>query len=247
MSEWVTDRINELVTLRPDDMSIYQYDVLRKIYQFAKTKFVGYVKNTHVRSSAGNQVQKLQHLVKYHTAIFDRKSSDANLWKLRFLHKELLKMWQIDQEKLFVNWLKKLDKLTYHHATRSFFSEILSKNKSLESFGPIENNQGKISGTVAECLSNWEEFYQDLYKKPVQLDIDWSLYPDTPKVEKTELANLNEAIKVDEVVHAINTFKDYRSPGADMIINRDLTILLHPAEHNTYRWDIVNFIHKIIS
>ena len=32
-----------------------------------------------------------------------------------------------------------------------------------------------------------------------------------------------------------------------MIINRDLTILLHPAEDNTYRWDIVNFIHKILS
>ena len=60
------------------------------------------------------------------------------------------------------------------------------------------------------------------------------------------MANLNSEFKVDEVVHAINTFKDYRAPGEDMIINRDLTILLHPAEDNTYRWDIVNFIHKIL-
>ena len=53
-------------------------------------------------------------------------------------------------------------------------------------------------------------------------------------------------MQVDEVVQAINTFKDYRSPGADMIINRDLTILLRPAQDNTYRRDIVKYIHKIL-
>ena len=41
--EWVADRIGELGTIRPDDISIYNYSVLCRIYHFAKTKFLGFL------------------------------------------------------------------------------------------------------------------------------------------------------------------------------------------------------------
>ena len=41
--DWVSDKIRDLVHLRPDDDSIYQYVVLIRLYEFAKTKFLGYV------------------------------------------------------------------------------------------------------------------------------------------------------------------------------------------------------------
>ena len=39
--DWVADRITDLVELRPDDNSIYQYCVLKRMYEVAKTNFLG--------------------------------------------------------------------------------------------------------------------------------------------------------------------------------------------------------------
>ena len=96
-------------------------------------------------------------------------------------------------------------------------------------------------------MSNWEEFYSELYNESKQFDFDFSRYPIPPKVDAEDLKELNKKIAVDEVILAINTFKDYRSSGADMILNRDLTVLLMPAEDNTFKWDIFYFIEKMLN
>ena len=80
-------------------------------------------------------------------------------------------------------WLKKLDKLTYQRATRSFFSELKSRKKNREGFGSIEKKKGDISRILNECLSNWEELYSELYKELKKFDFDFSRYPTPPKID----------------------------------------------------------------
>ena len=53
-----------------------------------------------------------------------------------------------------------------------------------------------------------------------------------------------------EVVLSINTLSDYSSPGADNLLNRDLTNLLHEGDDGRADPDSVNiikYIHKILS
>ena len=90
---WVADRIDELVTLRPDDISVYKYSVLCRIYQFAKTKFLGFSTKKAKQSSVGTEVRRVQQLVRYYTAVYVRNSSEKNLCRLRVLHKKLLEKW----------------------------------------------------------------------------------------------------------------------------------------------------------
>ena len=46
---------------------------------------------------------------------------------------------------------------------------------------------------------------------------------------------------------ATYTFKNFCSPGADNILNRDLTCLFIPDEDDTLKWEILSFLHKIFA
>ena len=173
----MADRITELVELRPDDNSIYQYCVLKRMYELAKTKFLGYVKKKSEKYHSSPKVNKLQLLVTYLTSQFKTESSGMNLLKLKRAHNELLKAWKVEKQKGFTKWLAKLNKLNYQRATRSFFSELKNRHKRPEIFGPIENSAGKISRSLVECLKNWSDFYSDLYKEansPTVMDFSTS-------------------------------------------------------------------------
>ena len=80
--DWVSDRMGELVSLRPDDSSIYQYNVLKRIYEFAKNKFLGLAHKNVKKTLVSHKVNRLQLYVKYYTALYTRNSSDVNLTKL---------------------------------------------------------------------------------------------------------------------------------------------------------------------
>ena len=108
--DWVSDRIGELVNLRPDDSSFYQYKVLKNIYDFAKTKFLGYATGKRMKAPVSHKISKLQLYVKYYTAMYSRKRSDIYLVKLRLAHKQLIEMCQVEKKKSFTKWLAKLDK-----------------------------------------------------------------------------------------------------------------------------------------
>ena len=55
---WVADRSGDLPALRPDDMSVYKYTVLCRLYHFAKTRCVGMSTKTLKSSSAGKEVER---------------------------------------------------------------------------------------------------------------------------------------------------------------------------------------------
>ena len=60
-------------------------------------------------------------------------------------------------------WLKKLESQDYSKRTRLLFSELRSKNRSLETFNAIKNREGTLSESQEECLLNWAQYCQDLY------------------------------------------------------------------------------------
>ena len=246
--DWVSDRISELVGLRPDDTTIYQYKVLRNIYEFAKTKFLGYTTKNIEKRLHSDKVNRLQLYVKYYTALYSKNCCDANLTKLRLAHKQLNETWQIETHKNFYQWLAKLDKLSYHQATRSFFSELKNMTRNPEVFGPIENSEGCISKSLYECLKNWSDFYSQLYQEhPKTLEFSPSCYPNFKAITSEDLNELNRPICLAEILLAINTFKNYCSPGADMILNRDFTSLLVAVQKGHYRWEVPKFLHKLLS
>ena len=244
---WVSDKIGELINLRPDDDSIYQYSVLKRLYEFAKTKFLGYVTERHQKRLSSHTLNRLQLLVRYLTAQFDIDSTELNLIKLRLAHNQLTETWKVVKQKNFAQWLDKLNRLNQQQATRSFFSELRNRTKNPEVFGPIENSKGILSKSWPECLKNWSDFYTDLYKDTKYPDYDFRGFPNFEKISPTQLQSLNEQISISDVAAATYTFKNFCSPGADMILNRDLTCLFIPEENDSVRWEILRFIHRLFS
>ena len=62
---------------------------------------------------------------------------------------------------------------------------------------------------------------------------------------------LNAAISTPEVIHAINSLKDYSTPGKDMLLSRDFTILLHVEEgkkgaDSPESWVIIDFLREVL-
>ena len=246
--DWVSDRMGELVNLRPDDTSIYQYTVLKRMYEFAKTKFLGLASKNIKKKLASHKVNRLQLYVKYYTALYIRNSTDMNLTKLRVAHKQLIDTWKIERQKNFIQWLAKLDKLNYHQATRSFFSELRKMTTNPEVFGPIENKDGCISKSMPECLKNWSDFYTQLYRAPTKkLKFSSLDFPKFQEISSAHLNDLNKPLSIAELLLAINKFKNYCSPGADMVLNRDFTSLLVPVQKGQYRWEVPKFLHKLLN
>ena len=104
----MSDKIYELVNLRADDDSIYQYTVLKRLYEYAKTKFLGYTTKTHHNRLSSHTLNRLQLVVNYLTSQFNIDSNEVNLMKLRIAHNQLTKTWKVEKQKNFVQWLDKL-------------------------------------------------------------------------------------------------------------------------------------------
>ena len=136
-------------------------------------------------------------------------------------------MWKVESQKNFAKWLSKLNKLNHQQATRSFFSELRTRNRNPEAFGPIENNQGLLSKSWPECLKNWRDFYSELYKGGQYSDFDFRGFPTFRKISPMHLKSLNKEISIIEVATATYTFKNFCYPGADNILNRDLTSFIY--------------------
>ena len=117
----------------------------------------------------------------------------------------------------FSQWLEKLNNLDYRKRTRTFFRELRSRLRNTENFGPIIDSSGNLSRNWTECLQNWANFYASLYKEKVP-------NPFSPPYRKNPI--LDCEFSMEELILAVNTLKDYKAPGADNILNDDLTILL---------------------
>ena len=98
-----------------------------------------------------------------------------------------------------------------------------------------------------ECLKNWSDFYSNLYGGRKYPDFDSTGFPKFKKISQTKLKSLNDEISISEVAEATYTFKNFCSPGADNILNRDLTGLFIPDENDLVKWEILKFIHKIFN
>ena len=135
--------------------------------------------------------------------------------------------------------------------TRSFNAELNSKSLIPEQIRPIRDRNGKLSTCLAECLKNWHDFYKNLYQKPKKLfKLDITFLQRCRPLKKQQIREINREISWRELVLAVNTLGDYSSPGADNILNRDLTVLLHEGEGGTADKDglvIMKYILKIFS
>ena len=169
------------------------------------------------------------------------------------LHKQLLERDELDRHLKYAEWVCKLNKLDYQKSTRSFYAELSSKNKAFEYQGPIMDTSGDLSTTLQGCLENWATYYSKLYKNTNNLQsCDVSTIQSNPTLSLKNTAHLNDDITLQEIIHAINSLKDYSSPGDDMILSRDFTILLHmeqgkKTEDYPESWVILRFLWKVIS
>ena len=106
--------------------------------------------------------------------------------------------------------------------------------------------------TRHESLENWLAYYSNLYARRGD-DLKCALIEiDKPPALTNEQSNdLNKNITIPEIIHAINTLKDYSTPGHDNLLCRDFTILLHlkpeqKSDDYTQGWTIINFIWKMV-
>ena len=96
-------------------------------------------------------------------------------------------------------------------------------------------------------MKNWSDFYSNLYGGGKYPDFDFTGFPNFKKISQTQLKSLNDEISISEVAEATYRFKNFCSPGADNILNRDLTCLFIPDENDLVKWEILKFIHKIFN
>ena len=89
-------------------------------------------------------------------------------------------------------------------------------------------------------------FYSELYRGDNHLpEFDFSQFPSFQKITPSSFKDFNTKISISEVALATYTFKNYCSPGTDMILNRDLTCLFTTWEEENIRWEILRFLHKL--
>ena len=84
-----------------------------------------------------------------------------------------------------------------------FFAALRKKANSPELFGPIRNKSGTLSNSLSECLENWADFYENLYKGEPKIFLNTS--GENPK--------LDEPFTYEELVLSVNEFRDSKTPG----------------------------------
>ena len=230
----------------PDKEEVYQYKNITRIYWNAKKKFLDFKKLKNKQAFSTPLFKKLQKEIMAVTATYRRDKTEALAFKLMLLHQKLLDKWRLEKQLKFKAWLSKLNKLGYHRATRSFYAELNSRSNTPDKIRPIRNKLGILSTSLAECLKNWRE-YKALYRRPKKTfklgeSFDKICHP----LSASDTSNLNRDISWNELILAVNTLGDYSSPGADQILNRDLTVLLHEDENGKADKDGVQILNCIL-
>ena len=156
---------------------IYKYGNLRRIYQNAKVKYIGYRKEGRNITPMPAAIRKIQAAINQTVAQITRekrpekigerkpKEMEVLIHRYKILEKELYELWEAEKKQSWVQWIKKLNTLDHSKATREFYSEIKKKNHEKENVGPIVNGVGKLSTTLEEKLENWRKYYKKLYSK----------------------------------------------------------------------------------
>ena len=132
------------------------------------------------------------------------------------------------------------------------FAELKSKSSSIEHVGPIQNKSGQLSTTLQGCLQNWMSYYTNLYTNSFDgSEFDYQSLTKNPKLTVSQATRLNSDISMSELIRAIDSLKDYSTPGEDMILSRDLTILLHIGEEKKSddypeSWNILHFLKNVL-
>ena len=159
----------------------------------------------------------------------------------------------MDRHLKYSKWVHRLNTLDYSRATRSFYAALRSKNKSIEYYGSIRTETGSLCTTLHDCLDAWADYYERLYKNvSTQRTFDLSTtIGKGPTLDDQQNSSLNADITMADIIHAINSLNDYTTPGSDMIINRDFTILLHMDAGKTANdypesWTILQFLFQMI-
>ena len=246
IKEIVSARISNLHFLRPMSDRIYQYKIFVRIYNNVKKSILGFKKtDIYNPKSVSPTIKKLPNEISSVSAF--EKESELKIFKLKLLHKRLLHQWSLERQLKFKRWLSKLNKLGYTRATRSFYAELKSKSIIPEQIRPIRNKRGVLSPSLLDCLKNWRDFYKNLYKKPEKLlKLDTTFLRKIRSITMQDINHINRDISWQEVVLAVDTLGDYSSPGADNILNRDLTILLHEGEDGKADKDSLVIMHYFL-
>ena len=105
-----------------------------------------------------------------------------------------------------------------------------------------------------DSFKNWASYYGKLYTNTCGIEAinqRPSLLVD-PLLTGTQRKQLNADITISEIIHAINSLKDNTTPGKDLLLSRDLTILLHVEDGKKSAdypesWIILNFLKELLA
>ena len=196
-----------------------------------------------------SQIKKISS--KPHKARRTKRTSEL-IQKFRILEKDLYEVWTQEKQTQWALWLKKLNNLGYHKATREFYAELRHRNSKMEEFGPIMNKDGVLSTSIEECLGNWREFYEKLYssKEENKSKIEGKAadtYQTQSKLSKEQEEALDREISIKEVAEAAFSLKSGSAAGRDSILSNDIIELLdtHRQEENWKNVEILKFLHKM--
>ena len=255
--------------------SVYNYNVLRKLYHNAKVKCIGYSKKRHKKAPVPISVKTVQAQIIQTTNQIEREKTrvsniktkvskrkiDAEalkkqIGKLQRLEKELYVVWDQEKQIRWAKWVKKLNKLNLAKATRAFYSELKRKNLEQEQLGPIVNEEGQLSTNLEECMENWRGFYTKLYSK-TELEDNREEEKDEEtndnRTSRCELSKeqeeaLDREITMNEVVDALFSLQANTTAGKDSILARDVQELLDTSKQseNWKNVEMLRFLHKTL-
>ena len=154
---------------------IYNYKVISRLYHNAKVKCIGFRKGGRPKPPVPIAV-RMQQISLNKTAaeinelsrlMADEKKTQETLGlliqKYQLQEKKLYELSNIENNRIWAEWIRKLNALDHNKATRAFYRELNHRNCEAVQLGPIINSNGQLSTTIEECLENWRKFYKKLY------------------------------------------------------------------------------------
>ena len=172
--------------------------------------------------------------------------------KYQLQEKKLYELSNIENNRIWAEWIRKLNALDHNKATRAFYRELNHRNCEAVQLGPIINSNGQLSTTIEECLENWRKFYKKLYSASTEerdgIEETGRSEKVIPKLTKTQEEALDGEITIEELVDAIFTLKSNKAAGKDNMLNDDLLELLDTSKpsENWKNVEILTFLHKMM-
>ena len=245
--------------------SIYQYDILRRIYLNAKVHCIGYSKRIGNRVPTPVVVKTIQAQMMQTADIINRERAEANdseqkvmlsrqlIQKYQTLEKQLYSFYEQEKQRRWEQWVRKLNNLDHVRATRAFYAELKHNSSQEEQFGPIVNKKGVLSTSLKDCMANWKNYYAELYKgtgdqEKLIMEETSDIANKKSKLSTEQNEELDRGITITEVVEAIFTLRSNTAAGNDSILSSDMLQLLDtsiPSE-NWKNVEILRYLHKMI-